>query len=178
MFSHTSYLFQCMKYLKNILNQFHSASTNRAFLFKDQNYKYLVGPPGVEPGTNGLCLPTMAFTTPFGFVVWTVSCLYDLPVQSLHVLSNRELRSGLPRCFRNRGFPEFEQFYQGAELTYSRATHLNITIATCFRQYSVKSAALTKHELEAHILTYAPKHLPLDTISCRCPIVQHKKGYC
>ena len=47
----------------------------------------MVGPPGVEPGTNGLCLPAMAFATPFGFVVWTVSCLYDLPVQSLHVLS-------------------------------------------------------------------------------------------
>jgi len=28
----------------------------------------------------------MAFATPFGFVVWTVSCRYDLPVQSLHVL--------------------------------------------------------------------------------------------
>ena len=88
----------------------------------------LVGPPGVEPGTNGLCLPTMAFATPFGFVVWTVSCLYDLPVQSLHVLSNRELRSGLPRCFRSRGFPEFEQFYQGTELTYPKATQSVLSV--------------------------------------------------
>ena len=88
----------------------------------------LVGPPGVEPGTNGLCLPTMAFATPFGFVVWTVSCLYDLPVQSLHVLSNRELRSGLPRCQGNRGFPEFEQFYQGAELTYPKATQSVLSV--------------------------------------------------
>jgi len=30
-------------------------------------------------------LTTMPFDTPFGFVVWTVSCLYDLPVQSLHL---------------------------------------------------------------------------------------------
>ena len=48
----------------------------------------LVGPPRVELGTNGLCLPTTAFAAPFEFVVWTVSCHYDLPVQSLHVLSN------------------------------------------------------------------------------------------
>jgi hypothetical protein len=30
-------------------------------------------------------LTTSAFAAPFGFVVWTVSCRYDLPVQSLHV---------------------------------------------------------------------------------------------
>ena len=45
----------------------------------------LVGLPGVEPGTNGLCLPATAFAAPFGFVVWTVSCLYGSPVQSLHL---------------------------------------------------------------------------------------------
>ncbi len=56
----------------------------------------------------------MAFATPFGFVVWTVSCHYDLPVQSLHVLPNGEFRSGLPRR-KGRGFPEFEQFYLQAE---------------------------------------------------------------
>ncbi len=48
-------------------------------------HRCLVGPPRVELGTNGLCLPATAFAAPFGFVVWTVSCLYDLPVQSLHV---------------------------------------------------------------------------------------------
>ena len=48
----------------------------------------VVGLPGVEPGTYGLCVPAMAFATLFRFVVWTVSCLYDLPVQSLHVLSS------------------------------------------------------------------------------------------
>jgi len=35
----------------------------------------------------------------FQFVVWTVSCLYDLPVQSLHLPSIATgLGSGLPRC--------------------------------------------------------------------------------
>lgn len=80
----------------------------------------LVGLPGVEPGTNGLCVPATVFTAPFGFVVWTVSCLYGSPVQSLHLPLAR-LGSGLPR--RNRGFPEFERFYQGTELTYPKATH-------------------------------------------------------
>ena len=64
----------------------------------------LVGPPGVEPGTNGLCLPAMAFATPFGFVVWTVSCLYDLPVQSLHVLSKRA-SLGIATLPRQQRFP-------------------------------------------------------------------------
>ena len=92
----------------------------------------------------------MAFATLFRFVVWTVSCLYDLPVQSLHVLSNRELRSGLPRCQGNRGFPEFEQFYQGAESTYSKATQFRtVRILANRRTVRLKSAALTKHELEA-----------------------------
>ena len=45
----------------------------------------MVGLPGVEPGTNGLCVPATVFTAPFGFVVWTVSCLYGSPVQSLHL---------------------------------------------------------------------------------------------
>jgi hypothetical protein len=30
-------------------------------------------------------LTTTAFAACFQFVVWTVSCLYDLPVQSLHL---------------------------------------------------------------------------------------------
>lgn len=45
----------------------------------------MVGPLGVEPSTNGLCVLTTVFTAPFGFGVWTVSCLYDPPVQSLHL---------------------------------------------------------------------------------------------
>ena len=37
------------------------------------------------------------------FVVWTVSCLYDLPVQSLHLPNTATgLGSGLPRCEQHR----------------------------------------------------------------------------
>lgn len=116
-------------------NRFHAA------------FAYLVGPPGVEPGTNGLCLPATAFAAPFGFVVWTVSCLYDLPVQSLHVL----LRASLGITTADaRGFPEFEQFYRKAESTYFRATHaMSNHSVRRLRSASFKSAALTRHELEA-----------------------------
>ena len=65
----------------------------------------------------------------------------------------REFRSGLPRCLSSRGFPEFEQFYQGAELTYSKATQLcTVRILANRRTPQLKSAALTKHELEAQKL--------------------------
>ena len=53
-----------------------------------------VGPEGLEPPTKGLCLPTTAFAAPFGFVVWTVSSLYEFAVQSLHLPLSR-LGSGL-----------------------------------------------------------------------------------
>ncbi|MBB5190816.1 hypothetical protein HNQ50_001539 [Silvimonas terrae] len=116
----------------------------------------LVGPPGVEPGTNGLCLPATAFAAPFGFVVWTVSCLYDLPVQSLHVPATQ--LAGFARDYHGvevidtRGFPEFEQFYQRAELTCPKATHTTSSIPCRLQERRfVKSAALTRHELEAHI---------------------------
>jgi hypothetical protein len=49
-----------------------------------------------------------------------------------------------------RGFPEFEQFYLRAELTYSKATLVAISVLTSsLRRTLAKSAALTKHELEA-----------------------------
>jgi|GEM_PF-2146699 hypothetical protein len=42
-------------------------------------------------------LTTTVFTAFFQFVVWTVSCLYDLPVQSLHLpFIAKGLGSGLP----------------------------------------------------------------------------------
>ena len=50
---------------------------------------------------------------------------------SLYTFSRRELRSGLPRRLGSRGFPEFEQFYQGAELTYPKATHSRLTMPCC-----------------------------------------------
>jgi hypothetical protein len=40
---------------------------------------------GVEPTTNGLCLPATPFDAPFGFVVWTFSSLYESAVKSLHL---------------------------------------------------------------------------------------------
>ena len=82
----------------------------KAATFSHCGFIKLVGPPRVELGTNGLCLPTTVFTALFRFVVWTVSCLYDLPVQSLHVLS---IESFARDChgFDTRGFPDFEQFY-------------------------------------------------------------------
>ena len=48
-------------------------------------------------------LTTTVFTACFQFVVWTVSCLYDLPVQSLHLPNTATgLGSGLPRCEQHR----------------------------------------------------------------------------
>lgn len=63
-----------------------------------------VGPEGLEPPTKGLCLPTTAFAAPFGFVVWTVSSLYEFAVQSLHLSApyhpgNDGLGSGLAYRF-------------------------------------------------------------------------------
>ncbi len=55
-------------------------------------------------------LTTTVFTACFQFVVWTVSCLYDLPVQSLH-FPTCKLQVGLARDYHaasSTGFPEFE----------------------------------------------------------------------
>ena len=42
-------------------------------------------------------ITTTVFTAFFQFVVWIVSCLYDLPVQSLHLpFIAKGLGSGLP----------------------------------------------------------------------------------
>jgi len=50
-----------------------------------------VGPEGLEPPTKGLCVPTTTFAAPFGFVVWTVSSLYEFAVQSLHLSAVADL---------------------------------------------------------------------------------------
>ncbi|CAN0627406.1 protein of unknown function [Burkholderia multivorans] len=56
--------------------------------------------------------------------LWSgLSLVFTTCPYSLYTFSQRELRSGLPRCQGNRGFPEFEQFYRGAERTCSKATH-------------------------------------------------------
>lgn len=43
------------------------------------------GPPRSRTGHQRIMRTTSAFAAPFGFVVWTVSCLYGSPVQSLHL---------------------------------------------------------------------------------------------
>lgn len=56
--------------------------------------------------------------------LWSgLSLVFTTCPYSLYTFSQRELRSGLPRRRGNRGFPEFEQFYHGAEQTYPQATH-------------------------------------------------------
>jgi len=64
------------------------------------------------------------------FRVCGLDCLLSLrPARTVSTRSLwRELRSGLPRCFRNRGFPEFEQFYQRAEQTYPKATQFVFSV--------------------------------------------------
>jgi len=61
------------------------------------------GPTWTRTRDQRIMLTTSAFAACFQFVVWTVSCLYDLPVQSLH-LPNMVigLGSGLPRCKQHR----------------------------------------------------------------------------
>lgn len=86
------------------------------------------------------------------FQVCGLDCLLSLrPARTVSTRPLiREFRSGLPRHQSGRGFPEFEQFYQGAESTYSKATQFStVRILANRRTVLLKSAALTKHELEA-----------------------------
>ncbi|MFO0202003.1 MAG: hypothetical protein ACK528_02625, partial [Alphaproteobacteria bacterium] len=65
----------------------------------------------------------LRFSPPLSGLWSGLSLVFTTCPFSLYTFSTRELRSGFPRCQGNRGFPEFEQFYQGAELTYPKATH-------------------------------------------------------
>ena len=61
------------------------------------------GPTWTRTRDQRIMLTTTAFAACFQFVVWTVSCLYDLPVQSLHLPNIATgLGSGLPRCEQHR----------------------------------------------------------------------------
>ena len=56
------------------------------------------GPPESRTRHQRIMLTTTVFTARFRFVVWTVSCRYDLPVQSLHLPNIAVwLGSGSPR---------------------------------------------------------------------------------
>lgn len=71
------------------------------------------GPPGSRTRHQRIMLTTMAFATPFGFVVWTVSCLYDLPVQSLHVLSDESFARDCHVAFATEVSPNLSSSTKG-----------------------------------------------------------------
>lgn len=73
------------------------------------------GPPVSRTRHQRIMLTNYDFRRPFQ--VCGLDCLLSLrPARTVSTRSlQRELRSGLPRCQGNRGFPEFEQFYQGTE---------------------------------------------------------------
>lgn len=66
------------------------------------------GPPRSRTEHQRIMLTTSVFTARFRFVVWTVSCLYDLPVQSLHLRQPTGQRLARDHHALRRGFPEFE----------------------------------------------------------------------
>jgi hypothetical protein len=79
---------------------------------------YLLMPSqGLEPRTNGLCLPATAFAV-FDFVtnqsLWSGLSLrfMRLPLSLYTFLARARLGSGLPSGFRRLGFPEFDRFYK------------------------------------------------------------------
>ena len=102
------------------------------------------GPPVSRTRHQRIMLTSYGFRHPFR--VCGLDCLLSLrPARTVSTRSLlRELRSGLPRCQSNRGFPEFEQFYKEAELTYPKATQSMFPVLfMSLRRTFVKSAALT-----------------------------------
>ena len=107
------------------------------------------GPPESRTRHQRIMLTTTVFTACFQFVVWTVSCLYDLPVQSLHVPNIAVwLRSGLPRCKRQR-LPRIWVVLHASRVNLLTCNPIATDRSLRFRSLTFKSAALTKHELEA-----------------------------
>ena len=53
------------------------------------------GPPGSRTQHQRIMRTTTAFAARFQFVVWTVSCHYDPPVQSLHLPFKQTTLDGL-----------------------------------------------------------------------------------
>ena len=107
------------------------------------------GPPESRTRHQRIMLTTTVFTACFQFVVWTVSCLYDLPVQSLHVPNIAVwLRSGLPRCKQQR-LPRIWVVLHASRVNLLTCNPIAIDRSLRFRSLTFKSAALTKHELEA-----------------------------
>ena len=92
-------------------------------------------------------LATTVFTAPFGFVVWTVSSLYEFAVQSLHLPLAR-LGSGL--ACRNEAFPEFDEFYYEAVCDFI-ATQQESTVQRMFRHHLLQVPCSNQTELRARI---------------------------
>ena len=110
---------------------------------------YFGGPPVSRTRHQRIMLTTTVFTACFQFVVWTVSCLYDLPVQSLHVPNIAVwLRSGLPRCKQQR-LPRIWVVLHASRVNLPTCNPTATDRRLRFRPVTFKSAALTKHELEA-----------------------------
>ena len=80
-------------------------------------------PEGIEPPTKGLCIP-LRLSTPFRFVVWTLSSQPKLcPPSSLCTFPFSE---GLAQDYhapKSEGFPEFDEFYRNAPATHFRRVH-------------------------------------------------------
>jgi len=112
------------------------------------------GPPVSRTRNQRIMLTTSAFAACFQFVVWTVSCLYDLPVQSLHFFraQGAKLSSGLPRPAAEASPNLSSSTRMQSKLTFGPPNHTppwshrETTGHLCF-----KSAALTKHELGAQV---------------------------
>ena len=91
----------------------------------------------------------MAFATLFRFVVWTVSCLYDLPVQSLHVLSIESFARDCHATKAAEVSPNLSSSTKEQSQLTPRQPNQFLPSPKKLRRKLAKSAALTKHELEA-----------------------------
>jgi hypothetical protein len=77
-----------------------------------------MAPVGFEPTTNGLCLPLL-LSQPSERHVRLCGLDYLFTLRVCRLVSTPSsplatLGSGLPYCFRNLGFPEFDKFYKRA----------------------------------------------------------------
>ena len=104
---------------------------------------FIGGPSGTWTPDQRIMLTTTAFTACFQFVVWTVSCLYDLPVQSLHLpATSSRLGSGLPRCKQHR-LPRIWVVLHASRANLLTCNPFTVDHGLCFRSTVLKSSALT-----------------------------------
>jgi hypothetical protein len=80
-----------------------------------------VGPPGFEPGTDRLCIPSTAFAAPFGFVGWTIPSPDGVSVapqgacrlvSTPSPVTDQDLARDYPTyVLVGLGFPEFDRYH-------------------------------------------------------------------